>query len=40
MFPTGGAGDYTFSEVSAGYGARNIFREPSKTFRFTVSTTF
>jgi outer membrane protein insertion porin family len=40
MFPTGGAGDYTFNEVSAAYGARNIFREPRKTFRFTVSTTF
>jgi outer membrane protein insertion porin family len=40
MFPTGGAGDYTYSEVTAAYGARNIFREPRKTFRFTVSTTF
>jgi outer membrane protein insertion porin family len=40
MFPSGGAGDYTFAEVSAAYGARNVFREPRKTFRFTVSTTF
>jgi outer membrane protein insertion porin family len=40
MFPTGGAGDYTYNEVSAIYGARNTFREPRKTFRFTVSTTF
>ncbi|MGD0801637.1 MAG: outer membrane protein assembly factor BamA [Terracidiphilus sp.] len=40
MFPTGGAGDYTFDEVSAAYGARNLFREPRKTFRFTISTTF
>jgi outer membrane protein insertion porin family len=40
MFPAGGAGDYTFQEVSAAYGSRDIFREPRKTFRFTVSTTF
>jgi outer membrane protein insertion porin family len=40
MFPTGGAGDYTYSEVTAAYGAQNRFREPRKTFRFTVSTTF
>ncbi|MGA2352185.1 MAG: outer membrane protein assembly factor BamA [Terracidiphilus sp.] len=40
MFPTGGAGDYTFNEVMAGYGSRNQFREPRKTFRFTISTTF
>jgi outer membrane protein insertion porin family len=40
MFPTGGAGDYTYKQVLQGYGARNIYREPRKTFRFTVSTTF
>jgi outer membrane protein insertion porin family len=40
MFPPGGAGDYTYNEVIAGYGAQNIFREPRKTFRLTVSTTF
>jgi outer membrane protein insertion porin family len=40
MFPDGGAGDFTFQEVQAGYGARDIFREPRKTFRLTVSTTF
>ncbi len=40
MFPTGGAGDYTYAETSAAYGARDVFREPRKTFRFTVSTTF
>jgi outer membrane protein insertion porin family len=40
MFPTGGAGDYTYSEVTAAYGARNRFQEPRKTYRFTVSTTF
>ena len=27
-------------EAMQGYGARNLFREPRKTFRLTVSTTF
>jgi outer membrane protein insertion porin family len=40
MFPTGGAGDYTYEEVVSAYGAQNLFREPRKTFRLTVSTTF
>jgi outer membrane protein insertion porin family len=40
MFPPGGAGDYTFQEVTSAYGAKNTFREPRKTFRLTVSTTF
>jgi len=40
MFPSSEAGAYTFAETSAAYGARNVFREPRKTFRFTVSTTF
>ncbi len=40
MFPAGGAGDYTYQEAIEGYGARDEFREPRKTFRFTVSTTF
>jgi outer membrane protein insertion porin family len=40
MFPQGGAGDYTFNEVVSAYGARDTFREPRKTFRFTISTTF
>ncbi|HUX44762.1 MAG TPA: outer membrane protein assembly factor BamA [Terracidiphilus sp.] len=40
MFPPGGAGDYTYQEAIEGYGARNLFREPRKTFRLTVSTTF
>jgi outer membrane protein insertion porin family len=40
MLPPGGAGDYTYGEVMQGYGAQNIFREPRKTFRLTVSTTF
>jgi outer membrane protein insertion porin family len=40
MFPQGGAGDYTYGEAIQGYGARDAFREPRKTFRLTVSTTF
>jgi outer membrane protein insertion porin family len=40
MFPQGGAGDYTYGEVISAYGARDIFREPRKTFRLTISTTF
>jgi outer membrane protein insertion porin family len=40
LFPPGGAGDYTYEEALQGYGARNLFREPRKTFRLTVSTTF
>ena len=40
MFPPGGAGDYTYAQAIQGYGALNLFREPRKTFRLTVSTTF
>ena len=40
MFPPGGAGDFTYAESVAAYGARETFREPRKTFRLTVSTTF
>jgi outer membrane protein insertion porin family len=40
MFPTGGAGDFTYNEAIEAYGARDDFREPRKTFRLTVSTTF
>jgi outer membrane protein insertion porin family len=40
LFPPGGAGDYTYAESIQAYGARNLFREPRKTFRLTVSTTF
>ena len=40
MFPPGGAGDYTYQESVDAYGAREQFREPRKTFRLTVSTTF
>jgi outer membrane protein insertion porin family len=40
MFPPGGAGDYTYLQTIQGYGAQNLFREPRKTFRLSVSTTF
>ena len=40
LFPPGGAGDYTYGEAIQAYGAQNLFREPRKTFRLTVSTTF
>jgi outer membrane protein insertion porin family len=40
MFPPGGAGDYTYGQAIQAYGAQNLFREPRKTFRLTVSTTF
>ncbi len=40
MFPPGGAGDYSYNEARQAYGSRYVFREPRKTFRFTISTTF
>jgi outer membrane protein insertion porin family len=40
MFPPGGAGDFTYQEAVQAYGSRYVFREPRKTFRLTISTTF
>jgi outer membrane protein insertion porin family len=40
LFPTSGAGDYTYQEALQLYGAQYLLREPRKTFRLTVSTTF
>ena len=40
MFPPGGAGDYTYGQTIQAFGAQNLFREPRKTFRLSVSTTF
>jgi len=40
MFPAGGAGDYTYQQALALFGADYVLKEPRKTFRFTVSTTF
>ncbi len=40
MFPNDGAGAYTYNQVIQAYGAQQVFREPRKTYRLTVSTTF
>ncbi|HTZ89219.1 MAG TPA: outer membrane protein assembly factor BamA [Alloacidobacterium sp.] len=40
MFPAGGAGDYSFAQATQLYGSLYELREPNKTFRLTVSTTF
>jgi outer membrane protein insertion porin family len=40
MFPSGGAGDYTYREAIQAYGSQYVFREPRKTFRLSISTTF
>ena len=40
MFPAGGAGDYTYALSQQLYGPYYQLREPKKTFRLTVSTTF
>ena len=40
MFPAGSAGDYTYQQSVILYGSPYVLREPRKTFRFTVSTTF
>jgi outer membrane protein insertion porin family len=40
LFPTSGAGEFTYLEAVQLYGADYILREPRKTFRLTVSTTF
>ena len=40
MFPAGAAGDYTFAQAVSIYQPSYLLREPRKTFRFTVATTF
>jgi outer membrane protein insertion porin family len=39
-FPNSGAGQFTYQEALQFYGANYTLREPRKTFRLTVSTTF
>jgi outer membrane protein insertion porin family len=39
MFPPGAAGDFTFAQALVN-SPSYLLREPRKTFRFTVSTTF
>jgi outer membrane protein insertion porin family len=40
MFPVGAAGDYTYAQAVSIYQPSYLLREPRKTFRFTVATTF
>jgi outer membrane protein insertion porin family len=40
MFPVGPAGDYTYKQAVNTYAPSFLLREPRKTFRFTVATTF
>ncbi len=40
MFPAGGAGDFTYQNAISAYDSLLHFREPRKTFRLSVSTTF
>ena len=40
MFPDSGAGLFSYAEAIQAYGAAYELREPRKTFRLTVSTTF
>jgi len=40
MFPLGDAGAYSYQQALALYGPQYQIREPRKTYRFTVSTTF
>ena len=40
FFPATAAGQYTYQEAVQFYGANYILREPRKTLRLTVSTTF
>jgi len=40
MFPPGAAGDYTYQQTIDSLGPNYTLREPRKTFRFSVATTF
>ena len=40
MFPANAAGDYTYDLAKETYSPQFLLREPRKTFRFTVGTTF
>jgi len=40
MFPDTAAGEFTYKQALAAYGSSYLLREPRKTFRFTVATTF
>jgi outer membrane protein insertion porin family len=40
LFPQGSAGDFTYAQATQLYGSLYQLREPAKTFRLTVGTTF
>ena len=40
LFPQGSAGDYSYAQATQLYGALDQLREPAKTFRLSVGTTF
>ena len=40
MFPAGAAGDFSYQRALITYASPYLLREPKKTFRFTVGTTF
>ena len=40
MFPAGGAGDFSFQNALSAFSQDFRLKEPRKTFRFTISTTF
>ena len=40
MFPPGAAGDFTYQQTLKNFYPSYFLKEPRKTFRFTVSTTF
>lgn len=40
MFPAGGAGDYSYAQAQQAYDSLYQLREPRKTFRLAVGTTF
>lgn len=40
MFPPGAAGDFTYQQTLKNFFPNYLLKEPRKTFRFTVSTTF
>jgi outer membrane protein insertion porin family len=40
MFPNSGAGQYSYQQALQLYGPSYQLREPRKTFRLTVGTTF
>jgi outer membrane protein insertion porin family len=40
MFPPGGAGDFSYQQAVSNFAPGWQLKEPIKTFRFTVATTF